>query len=133
MPLHPHHVSNPWVHSTKLVVKPDQLIKRRGKAGLLLLNATWEDVKAWVAARIGTEVTIESVTGVLDVFIVEPFTPHGASDEYYICMQSHRFGEEILFHHEVHACMRVGCLDGSPVQACASTGQASVRELAHAL
>lgn len=27
--------ANPWLKSEKLVVKPDQLIKRRGKLGLL--------------------------------------------------------------------------------------------------
>ncbi|KAJ1899961.1 ATP citrate lyase subunit 1, partial [Kickxella alabastrina] len=36
---------NPWLQTTKLVAKPDQLIKRRGKSGLLLLNAKWADVK----------------------------------------------------------------------------------------
>lgn len=37
--------SAPWVTATKLVVKPDQLIKRRGKGGLIGLNMGWEDVK----------------------------------------------------------------------------------------
>jgi succinyl-CoA synthetase beta subunit len=31
----------PWLSTEKLVVKPDQLIKRRGKAGLIKLNASW--------------------------------------------------------------------------------------------
>ena len=30
-------------------------------------------------------------------FIVEPFVPHESSEEYYICIQSDREGEEILF------------------------------------
>jgi ATP citrate (pro-S)-lyase len=42
-----------WIHNTKLVAKPDQLIKRRGKAGLLKLNADWPDAKAWIAERAG--------------------------------------------------------------------------------
>jgi ATP citrate (pro-S)-lyase len=42
-----------WVFTEKLVAKPDQLIKRRGKAGLLALNKTWEDAKAWIAQRAG--------------------------------------------------------------------------------
>lgn len=42
-----------WVFSNKLVAKPDQLIKRRGKAGLLALNKTWEEAKGWIAARAG--------------------------------------------------------------------------------
>ena len=29
---------HPWLLTTKLVAKPDQLIKRRGKSGLLLLS-----------------------------------------------------------------------------------------------
>eukprot|EP01034_Spumella_vulgaris_P031196 gene31196-38547_t len=34
---------NPWVLETQLVVKPDQLIKRRGKAGLLGINKSWDE------------------------------------------------------------------------------------------
>ncbi|OQR82148.1 ATP-citrate synthase, partial [Thraustotheca clavata] len=91
---------NPWLLETKLVVKPDQLIKRRGKANLLLLNATWNEVKEWITARMSREIQVEVVTGVLDHFIVEPFVPHAPTDEYYLCIQSNRKGEEILFHHE---------------------------------
>lgn len=42
-----------WVFTTKLVAKPDQLIKRRGKAGLLALNKTWDEAKPWIAERAG--------------------------------------------------------------------------------
>lgn len=42
-----------WVHTTKLVAKPDQLIKRRGKAGLLALNKSWPEAKEWIAERAG--------------------------------------------------------------------------------
>jgi hypothetical protein len=42
-----------WVFSSKLVAKPDQLIKRRGKAGLLALNKTWDEAKEWISARAG--------------------------------------------------------------------------------
>ena len=42
-----------WVHTSKLVAKPDQLIKRRGKAGLLALNKTWEEAKPWIIERAG--------------------------------------------------------------------------------
>lgn len=42
-----------WVFNTKLVAKPDQLIKRRGKAGLLALNKTWDEAKPWIAERAG--------------------------------------------------------------------------------
>ena len=42
-----------WVFTSKLVAKPDQLIKRRGKAGLLALNKTWEEARPWIAERAG--------------------------------------------------------------------------------
>lgn len=42
-----------WVFNTKLVAKPDQLIKRRGKAGLLALNKTWDEAKPWIQQRAG--------------------------------------------------------------------------------
>ncbi len=40
------------------------------------------------------------MTGILDTFIVEPFVPHEQSDEYYVCINSNREGEEFLFCHE---------------------------------
>lgn len=42
-----------WVFNTKLVAKPDQLIKRRGKAGLLKLNCEWPEAKQWIVERAG--------------------------------------------------------------------------------
>jgi ATP citrate (pro-S)-lyase len=42
-----------WVFTTKLVAKPDQLIKRRGKAGLLALNKTWDEAKPWITQKAG--------------------------------------------------------------------------------
>lgn len=78
---------NPWLLTTKLVVKPDQLIKRRGKAGLLAINKTWPEVVSWIKERMNKECQVEVVSGILDHFIVEPFVPHDASDEYYICIQ----------------------------------------------
>ncbi|WFD40176.1 ATP citrate synthase [Malassezia japonica] len=89
-----------WVHSTKLVAKPDQLIKRRGKAGLLKLNADWSDAKAWIAERAGKPQKVEAVTGTLNNFIVEPFCPHEADQEFYVCINSAREGDYVLFTHE---------------------------------
>jgi len=91
---------HPWLLTTKLVVKPDQLIKRRGKAGLLAINKTWPEVVEWIKERMNKECKVEIVSGILDHFIVEPFVPHAQSDEYYICIQSFRECEEILFYHE---------------------------------
>ncbi len=50
--------SNPWLLNQKLVVKPDQLIKRRGKLGLLKVNADLNEVKNWVSERFGKEIEV---------------------------------------------------------------------------
>ncbi|KAF9122792.1 citrate synthase [Mortierella sp. 14UC] len=91
---------HPWLLTSKLVAKPDQLIKRRGKSGLLLLNAEWAQVRTWIAAHAGKDVVVDNVAGVLKTFLVEPFIPHPANTEYYICINSDRDGDNILFTHE---------------------------------
>jgi ATP citrate (pro-S)-lyase len=82
----------PWLLSAgmKLVAKPDQLIKRRGKSGLLALNKTWPEAKAWVAERAGKVQKVEHTHGVLRQFLVEPFVPHPSNTEYYININSVR-------------------------------------------
>ncbi|KAG0358814.1 citrate synthase-like protein [Gamsiella multidivaricata] len=91
---------HPWLLTAKLVAKPDQLIKRRGKSGLLLLNADWPQVRTWISEHAGKEVIVDNVGGVLKTFLVEPFIPHPANTEYYICINSDRDGDNILFTHE---------------------------------
>jgi ATP citrate (pro-S)-lyase len=91
---------HPWLLNSNLVVKPDQLIKRRGKAGLLAINKSWSEVIEWIKERMNKDTKVEVVSGILDHFIVEPFVPHAQSDEYYICIQSFRETDEILFYHE---------------------------------
>ena len=83
-------VTYPWLlqNGAKFVAKPDQLIKRRGKSGLLGLNKTWPEAKEWIAARAGKVQRVETVDGVLRRFLVEPFVPHPQETEYYICIQS---------------------------------------------
>ncbi len=48
----------------------------------------------------GKEVQVEHVKGPLDHFIVETFLPHSQKDEYYVCIQSIREGDQIYFYHE---------------------------------
>jgi ATP-citrate lyase beta-subunit len=86
---------NPWLGREKLVVKPDQLIGKRGKHGLILLNTDFPAVKKWVQERMGKPVTIGPVTGLLDHFIIEPFLPQ--SKEYYLAIKSDREGDTIYF------------------------------------
>lgn len=51
---------HPWLLNKKLVVKPDQLIKRRGKGGLLKLDITWKEVKFWISERAGKEFEVRN-------------------------------------------------------------------------
>lgn len=82
----------PWLlaKDAKFVAKPDQLIKRRGKSGLLALNKTWPQAREWIEARAGKTQQVEHVQGVLRQFLVEPFVPHPEGTEYYICINSGR-------------------------------------------
>ena len=43
---------------------------------------------------------VETTTGQLTNFIVEPFLPHPSHTEYYVCINSGREGDSILFTHE---------------------------------
>lgn len=88
----------PWllVKDSKFVAKPDQLIKRRGKSGLLALNKTWAEARTWIEARAGKPQKVESVQGVLRQFLVEPFVPHPEGTEYYININSVRDVSAVL-------------------------------------
>jgi len=107
-------VTYKWLTKEKLVVKPDQLIKRRGKSKLLLLNADWKDAEKWMKDRMCKPVTVGTVTGILDHFIVEPFVPHDETDEYYLAILSQRDGDQILFHHQ--GGINVGDIDAKAIR-----------------
>lgn len=85
-------ITFPWLlqPGAKFVAKPDQLIKRRGKSGLLAINKTWAEAKAWIAERAGKVQQVEHTAGVLRQFLVEPFIPHSQDTEYYININSVR-------------------------------------------
>ena len=93
-------VTYPWLLApgAKFVAKPDQLIKRRGKSGLLALNKTWAEAREWIEARANKDVQVETVTGVLRTFLVEPFVPHSQDCEYYVCINSVREVSTPLLH-----------------------------------
>lgn len=91
-------IKHPWLLQTKLVAKPDQLIKRRGKAGLICLNADWSEIKNWIQELSGKTIVVDRVSGMLTHFLIEPFCPH--AEEYYLCIHSVREGDEVLFYHQ---------------------------------
>ncbi|XP_014472586.1 PREDICTED: ATP-citrate synthase [Dinoponera quadriceps] len=89
-----------WLKTERLVVKPDQLIKRRGKLGLIKVNADLSIVQEWVSQRMNKEQRVGKATGKLKTFIIEPFVPHKPEEEAYVCIYSHRKADTILFHHQ---------------------------------
>ncbi|XP_066482944.1 ATP-citrate synthase [Tiliqua scincoides] len=91
---------HPWLLTERLVVKPDQLIKRRGKLGLVGVNLDLEQVKAWLKPRLGHETTIAKAKGILKNFLIEPFVPHKQTEEFYVCIYAAREGDYVLFHHQ---------------------------------
>jgi succinyl-CoA synthetase beta subunit len=89
--------NNPWLGNNRLVAKLDQLVKRRMRNGLVLLDASWKQVTQWLTEHIGKETTVDHISGRLDTFLIEPFRPHDAKREYYLAMRTLRDGDEILF------------------------------------
>ncbi|KAK6123083.1 hypothetical protein DH2020_043176 [Rehmannia glutinosa] len=85
----------PWISSTKLVVKPDMLFGKRGKSGLVALNLDLAGVAAFVKERLGKEVEMGGCKGPITTFIVEPFVPH--NEEFYLNIVSERLGCSISF------------------------------------
>jgi len=86
---------NPWLTEEKLVVKPDMLMGKRGKHGLILLDADWSAVKDWLGGKRGKDETVGKVTGELTHFLIEPFIK--ADNEYYVAIKSERAGDNIYF------------------------------------
>ncbi|XP_063900423.1 ATP-citrate synthase-like isoform X2 [Zophobas morio] len=91
---------HPWLTSEKLVVKPDQLIKRRGKLGLVKVNLTYSEACQWIEEKRGSEIKIGNLKGKLEHFIIEPFCSHWQDEEYYMSIYSVREGSKVLFYHE---------------------------------
>ncbi|CAL5184633.1 unnamed protein product [Lathyrus oleraceus] len=85
----------PWLSSSKLVVKPDMLFGKRGKSGLVALNLDLAEVAGFVKERLGKEVEMGGCKGPITTFIVEPFIPH--DEEFYLNIVSERLGNSISF------------------------------------
>jgi ATP citrate (pro-S)-lyase len=101
-----------WLATEKLVVKPDQLIKRRGKNKLLLVGGNYEQTKKWIEEKSKGPITIygkfdadgkpteKGMVGQLTHFIIEPMVPHKDSDEYYLAIMATKDGDKIMFYDE---------------------------------
>ncbi len=91
-------LEEPWIESEKVVVKPDQLFGKRGKANLLLLDADFDEMKQFCIENLDRVCEIGNVRGELKRLIVEPFIPH--EKEYYISITSDRENDIIHFSFE---------------------------------
>uniref|UniRef100_A0A8C7SY38 ATP-citrate synthase n=1 Tax=Oncorhynchus mykiss TaxID=8022 RepID=A0A8C7SY38_ONCMY len=91
---------HPWLLTERLVVKPDQLIKCRGKLGLVGVNLDLVGVQEWLKPRLMRETTVARAKGILKNFLIEPFVAHTQEEEFYICIYATREGDHVLFHHE---------------------------------
>jgi len=89
---------NPWVQSEKVVVKPDQLFGKRGKANLILLDANCDEMKDFCYSNLDRVCEIGNVRGELKRLLVEPFVPH--EKEYYVSITSDRDNDIIHFSFE---------------------------------
>ena len=89
---------NPWLKTDKMVVKPDQLFGKRGKANLILLDANYEQVKNFCKSNLNKVFEIGSIRGELNRLLVEPFIPH--EKEYYISITTERNNDVIHFSFE---------------------------------
>jgi ATP-citrate lyase beta-subunit len=87
-----------WLQNTQLVVKPDQLFGKRKKHGLVLINASLEEVKEFIQNNRNKEVTIGKTTDTLTHFLIEPYVEH--TKEYYLSITSKREKDIILFSTE---------------------------------
>jgi ATP citrate (pro-S)-lyase len=103
-------IQHKWLTTEKLVVKPDQLIKRRGKNKLILVGANYEQAKEWILQKSNGPITIygkfdangkpadKGIVGQLTHFIIEPMIPHKDLDECYLAITSTKDGDTIMFH-----------------------------------
>jgi ATP citrate (pro-S)-lyase len=66
----------------------------------LCLNKDYQVSGEWIKGLAGKPCQVEKVTGTLNTFIIEPFLPHPQESEYYVCINSAREGDWILFTHE---------------------------------
>jgi ATP citrate (pro-S)-lyase len=101
-----------WLTAEELVVKPDQLIKRRGKNKLILVGATYDQAREWIKEKSKGQLVVhgkfdangkpadKGTVGQLTHFIIEPKIPHKDSDECYVAIMSTSDGDTIMFHYE---------------------------------
>ncbi len=101
-----------WLKQEPLVAKPDMLFGKRGKNGLVLFkdkkpgDVSLEVAANWIDEKISHPTTLlTGQHGTLTHFIVEPFTPHGEEQEYYISATT--VGEDDVLYMSTEGGMEV--------------------------
>jgi len=61
----------------KLVAKPDQLIKRRGKLGLIKVNADIGDVVSWIGEKLHNDVKVRPMNTFTLIILVDALCFYG--------------------------------------------------------
>jgi succinyl-CoA synthetase beta subunit len=89
---------NPWMKTQKVVVKPDQLFGKRGKANLILLDADCDQMKGFCNDNLEKVCVISGIEGEITRLLVEPFVPH--DKEYYVSFTTERENNVIHFSFE---------------------------------
>lgn len=51
---------------------------------MVKVNATYEEVQDWIGTQMERELKVESATGMLNNFIIEPFVAHLPEEEFYV-------------------------------------------------
>ena len=83
-----------------MIAKPDQLIKRRGKLGLIKIKTDLHEAQGWIKEKMASPFKIGNTQGKLRNFIIEPFVPHTDEEEMYCAIYSTKTGDRVLFYHQ---------------------------------
>ena len=87
-----------WLKTDKLTVKSDQLFGKRGKHGLILVGATYNEAKKWLEEKMNSVVEVGKSRGKLTHFLIQSFME--VDKEYYLAFTGHRDGDYIHFSTE---------------------------------
>ena len=84
----------PKLGEGRWVVKPDELVGKRSKHGLVKIGKAGE-VREFLDEYRGKEVEISGIKDVLEYFLIEPYVEH--DEEWFVAISTTKEGDEILW------------------------------------
>lgn len=78
----------------KWVIKPDELVGKREKQGLVKIG-NWGEIRAFLDEYRGKKIEISGVRDRLEYFLIEPYVEH--DEEWFVAIRSRAEGDEILW------------------------------------